>query len=249
MRNIVGIILAGGKGSRYKFGQYKFLSEYKGKFLLVRIIEEMLPNVQRIAIVTPPENSEIKNILKDYPDIEYVIQKKPLGTGHALLSTDFLFENTRATLLVSYADKPLITAKTFKNLIDQHIQNSADITIATAILPFPGSKGRIIRVNGKFAGVVEVKDATEEILKIKEVNAGFIVCESETVYKELRKIKNNNAAGEYYLTDVYTEYLKDGLKIHTVKIPPEESCDINTVEELTRIEEWINLVKDHSQKQ
>ncbi|MCX7704813.1 MAG: UDP-N-acetylglucosamine pyrophosphorylase, partial [bacterium] len=143
----------------------------------------------------------------------------------------------------SYADKPLITTKTLACLLNEHLKHSADITIATAVLSDPGSKGRIVRINGKFAGVVEVRDANKKILKIKEVNAGFLVCESKTIYRELRKINNNNAAREYYLTDVYAEYLKDGLKIHTVEIPPEESCDINTVEEFKGIEEWIKKVK------
>ncbi|MCX7705784.1 MAG: NTP transferase domain-containing protein, partial [bacterium] len=231
MKNIVGVILAGGKSSRYGFKKHKFLNEYEGKPIIVRVIEAMQPIVNRILVVVSPLNLDIKETLKAFTEIEYVIQKQPLGTGHALLTTDYLLENTETKIIVSYADKPLITAKTLQHLLVEHLKQSADITIATAILSIPGSKGRIVRINGKFIGVVEVKDANDEILKIKEVNAGFLVCESQTIYKELRKINNNNAAGEYYLTDVYAEYLKDGLKIHTVEIPPEESCDINTVEE------------------
>lgn len=246
MKNIVGVILAGGKSSRYGLKKHKFLDEYRGKPIIVRVIEALSPNVKKMIVVTPPVNSDIKETLKEFPDLEYVIQKMPLGTGHALLSTDYLLENTKTTMIVSYADKPLITAGTLKHLLDEHIKNFADITIATAVLQIPGSKGRILRINGEFTGVIEAKDANEEILKINEVNAGFIICESDNIYRELRKIKNNNVAHEYYLTDVYTEYLKDGLKIHTVKIPPEESCDINTINEFTGIEEWIKSVKNHA---
>ncbi|MCM8764431.1 MAG: hypothetical protein NC830_03600, partial [Candidatus Omnitrophica bacterium] len=153
------------------------------------------------------------------------------------------FEENKTTILVPYPDTPLISIKTLRNLIESHIRNHADITIATAVLAIPGTKGRIIRASGKFAGVVEARDADEKTLKINEVNAGFIVCESDSIYKELRKIANNNAAGEYYLTDVYAKFLKDGLKINLVEIPPEESYDINTMEEFTGMEKWIKAVK------
>jgi len=243
MKNISGIILAGGKSSRYGQAQYKFLVEYQGKPLITKIIGAIQNVVGKIVIVISPHDCQTKQILSNFNNIEYVIQDRPLGTGHALLSTHSIFENTDRTLLVTYADKPLVTTATFKKLVDQHIQNNADITIATTILPNPGSKGRVIRIDGRFAGVIEAKDADETTLQIKEVNAGFIVCESRSIYNELRKIKNNNAAGEYYLTDVYAEYIKDGLKVHTVEIPAEESCDINTIEEFKRIEEWIKTVR------
>ena len=246
MKKFAGVVLAGGKGSRYEENKRKLLIEYQGKPLIVRVIEAIKPLVEKIVVVTGIENSEIKQVLKSFSSIEYAIQQQPLGTGHALLCTDYLFEKTQTTILVSYADKPLITTKTLKNLIDSHIKNNADITVATAILVNPGSKGRIIRINGRFSKVVEAKDADEEILKINEVNAGFIVCESDSIYRELRKVTNNNAAGEYYLTDVYAVYLKDGLKVNLVEIPPEESCDINTVEEFEEIEKWIKAAKKQS---
>ncbi|HPP66386.1 MAG TPA: NTP transferase domain-containing protein [bacterium] len=242
-KKIAGIILAGGKSSRYGKKCHKFLDSFSGKPLIIRTLEAIKPVVDWIIVVTGTDNTEIKEALKEFPNLTYVIQKQPLGTGNALLSTDYLFENTDYTLLVSYADKPLITSKTFRKLIDRHIKSEAEITIATAILSLPGSKGRIIREKGKFARVIEAKDADPEILKIKEVNAGFLVCEAHSIYRELRKINNNNASKEYYLTDVYTEYIKDGLDICTVRIPPEESCDINTLSELQNINQWIMTVK------
>ncbi|HPC28966.1 MAG TPA: NTP transferase domain-containing protein [Candidatus Ratteibacteria bacterium] len=242
-KKIVGIILAGGRSSRYAKKYHKFLDNFSGKPMIVRTLEAIAPVVDQIVVVTGTDNSEIKQTLKEFQNIQYAIQKQPLGTGHALLSTDYLFENADFTLIVSYADKPLVTTRTFKLLVDQHIKNCAEITIATALLPIPGSKGRIIRKNGKFVDVVETKDADSEILKINEVNAGFIVCETRSIYKELRKINNNNATNEYYLTAVYAEYIKDGFNINTVEIPPEESCDINTISELKNINQWIMTVR------
>jgi len=242
-KKIAGIILAGGRSSRYGKKYHKFLDSFSGKPMMVRTLEAMIPVVEQIVVVTGTDNSEIKKTLNKFQNIRYAIQEQPLGTGHALLSTDYLFENTDFTLIVSYADKPLITTRTFKLLVDQHIKRGAEITIATALLPIPGSKGRIIRKNGKFVDVIEAKDAVSEVLKIKEVNAGFIVCEARSIYKELRKINNDNATKEYYLTAVYTEYIKDGFNINTVEIPPEESCDINTISELKNIDQWIMSVR------
>ncbi len=242
-KKTAGIILAGGKSSRYGEKKHKFLASFSGKPLIVRTLEAIIPVVDCTVIVTSPDNSETKETLKGFQNIRYAIQKQPLGTGHALLSTDYIFENTDYTLLVSYADKPLITTRTFRKLVVEHVKSGADITIATAVLPLPGSKGRIIRKNGKLTGVIEARDADPEILRIKEVNAGFIVCESRSIYKQLRKISNNNVSKEYYLTDVYAEYLKDGLCIHTVRIQPEESCDVNTLSDLERIDQWITSVR------
>lgn len=242
-KKVAGIILAGGKSTRYSEKQHKFMSIFRGKPLLVRVLNAIIPIVDLTVIVTNPNNSEIKESLKEFQNIRYAIQKQPLGTGHALLCTDYIFENTDYTLMISYSDKPLISTRTFKKLVAQHIKTESDITIATAVLPVPGNKGRVIRKNGKFVKVVEAKDADQKTLKIKEVNAGFLVCEARSIYKQLRKINNNNISKEYYLTDVYAEYLKDGLRIHTVRIPPEESCDINTISELKNINQWIMSVR------
>jgi len=235
MKKIVGVILAGGKSSRYKSSKYKYLDLYKGKEIICHIVESMLPVVEEFVIVVNPDCYEVKEVLKKYQNIRYVIQEKPLGTGHALLSTSALLENEDAIALMSFADTPMITTSTLFRLLKEHVVSMAEITISTTILSEPGSKGRIIRKNNKFVDVIEFKDADEKTRGIKEVNAGCLVCYTRSIYGRLRRLDNDNSAGEYYLTKVFREFVSDGLSIHTVPIPFSESHDINTVEQLDSI--------------
>ena len=208
------------------------------------MVESLEPMVDEIVIVTSPDNYEVKKILQDYK-ISYVIQDEPLGTGHALLCTASLSEGKDSVLLVCYADKPLITRSTLSVLLKEHIESKAEVTVAVTNLPDPGSKGRIIRENGKFLDIIEAKDADEEIRKIKEVNTGFLVCSAGTIYDKLRRLGNNNVQREFYLTKVCREFIKDDFFVHTVKIPPLESFDVNTIIQLDNIEEWISKINDY----
>ncbi len=240
--SVIGIVLAGGRSSRYHRLKHKFLDIYRGEEIIKHVLRAMKPLVEEIVIVVGPEHEEVREVLEGFEvPINFAIQESPLGTGHALLSTAPLLEKRNAILLMSFADKPLITSSTFSVLLTEHIQSKAEITFAVASLPDPGSKGRIIRKEGKFIDIVEAKDAGEDIKHIKEVHAGYLCCYTRSIYERLRRLDNNNAAGEYYLTKVYREFINDGLPLHTVEIPGRESYDINAVHQLDNIQEWESL--------
>lgn len=234
-RTIYGVILAGGRSSRYRGNRFKFLDMYRGMPIILHIVNAIAPVVDQIIVVTGPENDATKRALASKPDIRYVIQEEPLGTGHALLVTREQLEHTAGIILMSYADKPLITRETLSALVEHHIRTNSELTIATAILEGPSSKGRVIRHEGKFVDIVEAKDADETTLAIREVNAGFIVCNTATIYERLLRLDRNNASGEYYLTSVFREFVADDLPVSTFQIPPHESCDINTDRELKEL--------------
>ncbi|MCD6220156.1 NTP transferase domain-containing protein [Candidatus Calescamantes bacterium] len=239
---VIGVVLAGGKSSRYHRLKHKYLDIYKGEEIIKHVLKAMKPLVEEIVVVVGPHHEEVREVLQDFnPPLKFAIQESPLGTGHALLSTAPLLENKDAILLVSFADKPLITSSTLSLLLTEHLRSKAEITLTTAILPEPGSKGRIIRKDGKFVDIVEAKDADEEIKKVKEVHAGYLCCYTRSIYERLRRLDNKNAAGEYYLTKVYQEFIIDGLSVHTVEIPGRESYDINAVHHLDNIQEWESL--------
>ena len=160
--NLTGVILAAGKSSRYQKLRHKFLDKFQGKEIIKIVLEAMLPLVKELICVVSPDHEEIKRTLREYPSIKYAIQEKPLGTGDALLATAPLLEGSGKDILVSFADKPLVTSRTFFLLISHHFQSQAHITFATTILPDPGSKGRIIRKEGKFVDIIEARDADEE---------------------------------------------------------------------------------------
>ena len=97
------------------------------------------------------------------------------------------------------------------------------------------TRGRIIRKDGKFKDIIEDKDATPEIRKIKEIHGGFLCAKIDNLFNLLKQLKPNNAQKEYYLTDVYKLYLKNNLKVRTTKIEPKQTLDVNTVEQLETI--------------
>lgn len=233
---MIGIILADGNSKRFKYDQSKVFYKFKGKELIKYVVEAMNPFVDKMVVVTGKDSKNVKETLKDYDNISYVKQEKPLGTGNALLVTETLLKNKKEDLLVSFADKPLVTKNTFRRLINKYLETNAEVVIGTAILKDPLKKGRIIRKNGKFVGVIEYRDATEEQRKIKEVNSGFLCVKSENLFQELKKIDNNNSAKEYYLTDIYANYIKDDFKVETVLVDGKESFDVNTLEHMVLID-------------
>jgi len=238
---MIGVILAAGKGSRYDKECHKLLDKYENREIILHVVGAMSPFVDYIAVVVAPGHEKIKRVLQNYGNVKYVVQEEPLGTGHALLCTKEALEGKVGDVLVSYGDKPLVTEKTFATLVDSHLNSKADITLATAILPDGGSqdlaggKGRIIRQEGRFKDVIEVRDASEDIKKIKEVHAGFLCAKSKHLYEELAKLDRSNKAAEYYLTKVYSLYLEDNLPVNTVEIEAKESYDVNTVQQLAEI--------------
>lgn len=172
-------------------------------------------------------------------DYNFAVQEQQLGTGHAVMSTYSQLEEYQGDILVIYGDMPLIKKETFESLVAEHKKSSADLTILTAevknILPY----GRIIRnEEGKIVDIIEEKDASEDVKKINELNVGVIVAKSQLLFKALKGLKNDNTAGEYYLTDATGIFVKNNWNISSYKITNEaEIRGVNTLEDLRFVEE------------
>jgi len=169
----------------------------------------------------------------------FAVQEQQLGTGHAVMSTYSQLEEYEGDVLVIYGDMPLIKKETFEALVEEHRKSSADLTILTAevknILPY----GRIIRdYEGKIVDIIEEKDASEDVKKINELNVGVIVAKSHLLFKALKGLKNDNIAGEYYLTDATGIFVKNHWNISSYKITNEaEIRGVNTLEDLRFVED------------
>ncbi len=172
----------------------------------------------------------------------YALQKEQLGTGHAV-SCAKKISGPAPHIMVLSGDQPFITHKTLKKLMAKHLKSGAKITFATALLPdfkdwrkaFTGF-GRILRKNGKIEGIKEYKDANDSEKKVREVNAGCYVFEAKWLWQNLKKIKNHNAQGEYYLTDLFHIAFKEKEKVESVRISPHEALGANSKEELEVLE-------------
>jgi len=150
-----------------------------------------------------------------------------LGTGNAVLCCENF---VRGKFIVCNGDKPLVTKESFDKLKEL----KENIGVSTIISDNPLRRGRIIRENNIFKEIKEFKDASDSEKEIKEVNAGIYLFDDK-VFEYLKKVKNNNASKEYYLTDVFSMYVKDKIKIGIVNVSEKEGFDVNTLEEVNMI--------------
>lgn len=217
------MILAAGKGVRMKSDVPKVLHLVGGRpmiFYALRAAREL--NAKKIiAVLSPTIVDAVKGMVGD--DVEIAIQDKPLGTGHAVMCTREALKNFHGDVLILYGDMPLLSVHTLRGLVERHRKGKHPLTILTAYFDWENKFGRIIRgKDGKVKLIVEVADASDKELKIKEVNAGIYAVERDFLFNALDRIKPNNAQGEYYLTDLVEIASKDkGLSALTVEDPYE----------------------------
>ena len=229
------IVLAAGKGTRMKSKLYKVLHQVCGKSM-VEYVVEAAQAIKPDKIVTIVGNGaeEVKKVLADKS--EFVLQKKQLGTGDAVLTAaDELAAEKGATLVIT-GDTPLFTSQTFQKLFNYHQSKGNAATVLTAQAPNPYGYGRIIRDDqDNVLRIVEQKDGTPSELKINEINTGVFCFDNQLLFSALKKVDNHNAQGEYYLTDVLEILRNEGQRIGAYKMPDfSESLGVNDRSALTQ---------------
>lgn len=160
---------------------------------------------------------------------KFAFQKEQLGTGDAVKTATELLENEDGETLVVTGDTPLFTTETFNNLFKYHQESGNVATVLTAVAPNPFGYGRIIRdEDGNVLRIVEQKDGNSEELKVKEINTGVFCFNNKKLFEALKHVTNNNAQGEYYLTDVLEILRKNGDKVGAYTMPDfSESLGVN----------------------
>lgn len=205
-KKVKSVILAAGKGTRMKSDTPKVLHSIFNKTLLGYVIDAVNNTgyVDENFVIVGHEAELVENFVKtNYENSKCVLQSPQLGTGDAVNKATPFLKDFDGYVIVVCGDTPLITAETLKSFIDFHDNNHADLTVMSAIFDNPKNYGRIIRDKGnKFVAIVEEKDATPEQKEVKEVNAGIYCINWKTVSESFANLKNNNAQGEYYLTDI-----------------------------------------------
>ncbi|SBO12810.1 Bifunctional protein GlmU [Vibrio mediterranei] len=166
--------------------------------------------------------------------VNWVLQADQLGTGHAVDQASPHFADDEK-VLVLYGDVPLISEETIENLLDA--QPTGGIALLTVVLNNPMGYGRIVRKNGPVVAIVEQKDATEEQKLIKEINTGVMVATGGDLKRWLSGLSNDNAQGEYYLTDVIAAAHNEGRAVEAVHpANPIEVEGVNDRAQLARLE-------------
>ncbi len=175
----------------------------------------------------------LKQALKD-DNLNWVLQAEQLGTGHAMQQAAPFFADDEDILML-YGDVPLISVETLQRLRDAKPRGG--IGLLTVKLDDPTGYGRITRENGKVTGIVEHKDATDEQRQIQEINTGILIANGADMKRWLAKLTNNNAQGEYYITDIIALAYQEGREI--VAVHPQRLSEVEGVNnrlQLSRLE-------------
>ncbi|EPN4956151.1 bifunctional UDP-N-acetylglucosamine diphosphorylase/glucosamine-1-phosphate N-acetyltransferase GlmU [Vibrio diabolicus] len=228
------VILAAGKGTRMHSNMPKVLHTLAGKPMAKHVIDTCTGlGAQNIHLVFGHGGDQMQTTLAEEP-VNWVLQADQLGTGHAVDQASPRFEDDEK-ILVLYGDVPLISAETIENLLDA--QPTGGIALLTVMLDNPTGYGRIIRKNGPVVAIVEQKDATEEQKQIKEINTGVMVATGGDLKRWLSGLNNNNAQGEYYLTDVIAAAHDEGRAVEAVHpVNAIEVEGVNDRAQLARLE-------------
>lgn len=204
------LVLAAGLGTRMRSNLAKVLHKLDGRPLINHVCRTATALAPRkVYVVIGHQGEDVKNaVLEELHEehAEFAWQNEQLGTGHAVNSARQFLENEESTLLVLSGDVPMIRAETLAALVQKHHTHrgkGAACTILTVNLNDPTGYGRVVRDSaGFFSKIVEQKDASDEEKQIKEINSGIYCFNTKKLYSALTRVKNNNAQGEYYLTDV-----------------------------------------------
>ena len=229
------IILAAGQGTRMKSALPKVLHQLAHKSLLGHVLDVAGQlNAASIHVVYGHGGEQVKSALEHY-NVNWVLQAEQLGTGHAVDQAAPDIEDNQ-TVLILYGDVPLIEKSTLVELIAA--ANGGALGLLTARLEDPTGYGRIIRnASGNVIRIVEQKDASDEEKQVDEINTGMLALSSTQLKDWLKKLENNNAQGEYYLTDVIGMAAKEDVTINTVHPSSLKEIEgINNKQQLAQLE-------------
>jgi len=243
------LVLAAGRSTRFKSPIPKVVHPFCGKPLLVHILEKLRSLAfEKTLVVVGHGDTQVKDAVADY-GVDFVVQEEPLGTGHAVMSASPLLKPLSGTLLVTSGDIPLIRIQTLTQLFEAQEKHNADEIVLTAAHEDPQGYGRIIRNHkGEAVDIIEDKDATADQKEIREVNTGIACFKIGTLLEGLSHLSRDNAAGEYYLTDLVRIFCRLGHTVRTLQCThPDETLGINSLEELAQAEEKMKK-EDRRQK-
>lgn len=222
------VVLAAGKGTRMKSKLYKVLHKVCGKTMVEHVVDAAQGvNPAEIVTIVGTGAGDVEKVLADKS--KFAFQEKQLGTGDAVMTArEELGDKDGATLVVT-GDTPLFTTDTFNELFKYHAEKGNAATVLTAEAPNPFGYGRIIRDDqGNVLRIVEQKDGKPEELKVKEINTGVFCFDNKKLFEALKHVNNDNAQGEYYLTDVLEILRNSGERVVAYKMPDfSESLGVN----------------------
>lgn len=239
-RQLEAIILAAGQGTRMNSDLPKVLHEVADRPMVAWVVDAARrAGASRCVVVVGYKAELVREALADQPDVVFVEQAERLGTGHAAMMAQPLYaDRDDCDVLVIAGDMPLLRSATLSRLVAAHRKQNAVGSMATGELDDPTGYGRILRdKRGAFIGIIEHKDATADERLICEVNPSCYCYRSKRLFDLLKRIRSDNAAGEYYITDTMRAILQAGEAVAVVKsMGDEEVQGINTPAQLAAVD-------------
>lgn len=228
------VILAAGQGTRMRSSLPKVLQPLAGRPLLGHVVDcARTLGADDVCVVHGFGGDAVKAAF-DGLGLRWALQAEQLGTGHAVLQA-MPGTDDGSRVLILFGDVPLMRPSTLEPLLD--ITGDDDLGILTVDMDDPTGYGRIVRNDGEVVRNVEQKDANAEERAIREINTGVMLAPARRLKDWLARLGNDNAQGEYYLTDVIAMAVADGVRVHGVKAPnPEDVMGINDRKQLAEAE-------------
>src|SRR5687767_5163595 len=237
MSEVHVVILAAGQGTRMKSALPKVLHPVAGQPMIRQVVqtaETLAP--ASIAVIVGHQADAVRAFLGGRRGVQFALQAPQLGTAHALQQAEPLLAGRTGTLVLLSGDVPLLRAATLRRLLDAHREAKAAATVVTATVERPYGYGRIIRVGGRIARIVEERDASPAQRQVREINSGIYAFDLLPLFDHLRSIATKNAQGEYYLTDLVALYRRRKLPVETIMVDdPAEIRGVNTRSELAEL--------------
>lgn len=230
------VILAAGMGKRMNSDLPKVLHPLAGKSLLGHVVDTARTlDPQRLVVVYGHGGEQVQAAFAGQTDVQWALQSPQLGTGHAVAQAVPMLVDDVPTLIL-YGDVPLVKASTLQRLAEA--AQGGKLALLSQHVADPTGYGRVVRdAAGNVSCIVEQKDADAETLKINEINTGILVCPTGPLKRWLTALKNDNAQGEYYLTDVIAAAVADGTGVVTAHPDAEwETLGVNSKTQLAFLE-------------
>ncbi|MGB5333948.1 MAG: bifunctional UDP-N-acetylglucosamine diphosphorylase/glucosamine-1-phosphate N-acetyltransferase GlmU [Woeseiaceae bacterium] len=228
------IILAAGQGTRMRSDLPKVLQPLAGRPLLSHVLDCCKAlSADDICVVYGHGADAVRSVFADEP-LRWALQAEQLGTGHAMQKA-MPETPDKNRVLVLFGDVPLLMPETLSILLEETPAN--DVAVLTVDMKDPTGYGRIIRERGSVSSIVEEKDAGVDEKAVREINTGVMLCPADKLKGWLKDLSNDNAQGEYYLTDVIAMAVNDKIEVHGIKASsPVEVMGINDKKQLAEAE-------------
>ncbi len=227
------IVLAAGKGTRMKSDSFKVMHKIGGCPMIKGILNTLdQMQLDEIAVVVADKMDVVKECV--FPHKTF-IQQEALGTAHAVLSAERMLSPFQGSCFILFGDHPLFTKETLEKT-QSLCEEGKDVVVIGFEPDDPARYGRLIVDGDGLEAIIEYKDASEEQRKIKLCNSGVMCVNGKYLLELLKQVKNENASGEYYLTDIVGIAKRQGLKTGYILGDKEEVAGVNSRQELAQAE-------------